>query len=445
MIVVLKIIMEEQVDEMDMKDVIALVNTSRGKGKKKSQNRMKFLMNELGNPQKELPVIHVVGTNGKGSTSSFIQSILKEAGYNVGLYTSPHLEKINERIRINDTFITDEELIELTEKVYPAVVKTETETKENLHAFEILTAVAFLYYAGKQVDAVILEAGIGGRLDATNVIEDSLVSVITSIGLDHVNVLGDTIEKIAVEKVAIVKPEGNLVTFDAPTSLKEIFIKKAKEQNAVYTPVDATALSVNEIELDYQRFDYKQYKDLKIRMLGEHQVRNAVLAIEAVEVLNQKGFHISPEQLKEGLAKNFWSGRFEKISDHPLAFLDGAHNSHAVEVLVSNIRTWFPGKKVTFILGMMEDKDYSKMIELVFPVAAKFLTLAPDSDRALESVDLTQMLRDRGYEASTLLSPRDALRYIHEEADSEELIVIFGSLYLVGNIKEEMHLFAPLK
>lgn len=424
---------------MDMTDVIALVNTNRGKGKKKSQDRMKFLMNELGNPQDSLSFIHVVGTNGKGSTSAFIQSILREAGYNVGLYTSPHLEKVNERIRINNDFISDEEFIALSEKVYPAVLKTETETRENLHAFEILTAVAFLFYAQRSVDAVILEAGIGGRLDATNVINDSLVSVITSIGLDHVKVLGDTPEKIATEKVGIVKPNGNLVTFDAPDSLKDIFQKKCLEQKAIYTPVDSSALAVKEITLDKQRFDYKQYQNLVIRMLGEHQVRNAVLAVEALTVLQEKGFWVSEEELRAGLEKTFWAGRFEKISDHPLAFLDGAHNSHAVEVLVSNIRTWFPGKKVTFILGMMEDKDYSKMIELVFPLADKFLTLAPDSERALESQDLAAMLREKGFNTTTLSTPKDALHYIHEEAKSDELVVIFGSLYLVGNIKEEMH------
>lgn len=424
---------------MNMDDVITLVNTNRGKGKKKSLDRTHFLLNELGNPQNNLKVIHLAGTNGKGSTSSFIMSILRKAGYTVGLFTSPHLEKINERIRIDDTFISDTDFISLTEKVYPAVIKTEEKIGESLHAFEILTAVACLYFTAHPCDVVILEAGIGGRLDATNAISDSLVSVITSIGLDHVNVLGNTVEKIAVEKVAIVKEKGDLVTFDAPPSLKDIFVQQCKEKHASYHAVDGNSLKIISTSIDKQVFHYKNDSIFTIKMLGAHQVRNAALAIEVANVLKKKGFNISDEQIAEGLEDTFWPGRWEKISDSPLAFLDGAHNLPAVEVLVDTIATSFPGKKVTFILGMMADKDYKNMINAVLPHANKFLTLAPDSDRAVEGDKMTQMLQEKGYLAESLHSPQDVLHYIHHLAGKDEIIVIFGSLYLVGNIKEEMH------
>lgn len=424
---------------MDMQDVIALVNTNRGKGKKKNLNRINYLLNELGNPQTQLKVIHVAGTNGKGSTSSLMMSILREAGYKVGLFTSPHLESINERIRINDTFITDEEFIRLTERVSVAVEKTEYELNESLHAFEILTAVAYLYFSSKPVDVVILEAGIGGRLDATNTIPQSLVSIITSIGLDHVKVLGNTPEKIAEEKAGIVKVGGDLVTFDPPESLKTIFEKKCSEQRATYHRVETSKLQVTEVTLEKQVFDYKQYKNLSIRLLGTHQVRNALLAIEAMEILRTKNYSISDQAIHRGLENAFWPGRWEKISNTPLAFMDGAHNQPAVEELMKTINSLFPQEKITFILGMMQDKSYQTMLETVMPKANKFLTLAPDSERAIESETMAENLRKEGFKAKPLASPREALDYIQHEAEEDEIIVVFGSLYLVGNIKEEMN------
>ena len=424
---------------MDMNDVIALVNTNRGKGIKKNLNRMNFLLNELGNPQKDLKFIHVAGTNGKGSTSSMMMSILQEAGYSVGLFTSPHLVRVNERIRINDQFISDNEFITLTEKVTPIVEKVEAELNDSLYAFEILTALAFLYFATHQVDMIILEAGIGGRLDATNTISQSLVSVITSIGLDHVKMLGDTPEKIAKEKVAIVKPHGHLVTYDAPMSIRTIFEENCDQRDAQLRTVDESQLHLVNVSLEKQQFDYKDKKDIKISMLGSHQVRNALLAIEVMDVLKEKGFIINEEHIYKGLKENVWPGRWEKISDQPLTFMDGAHNESAVAELVETIDKNFPKQKVTFMLGMLQGKDYKKMIELVLPKASKFLTLSPISDRAVEGNELFEDLTKRGFDAQHLQSPKEALDYIFNQADKEEVIIIFGSLYLVGNIKEELN------
>ena len=425
--------------KMDMNDVIALVNTNRGNGRKHNLNRMYALLKKLGDPQKRTKFIHISGTNGKGSTSSFLMSILETAGYRTGLFTSPHLEKINERIRINDVLISDEEFISLTEQVQPAVLEVEEEMKESLYAFEILTAIAFLYFSIQRCDLVLLEVGIGGRLDATNTIEESLVSVITSIGLDHVGVLGNTLEKIAGEKVGILKNKGDLVTFDAPQKLETIFIQACIDKHAQYHKVNETFLHVVSSTAEKQLFHYKKYTNLVIHMMGYHQVQNAILAIEVTSILKEKSFSISNQDVKRGLEEAFWPGRWEQISEKPLAFLDGAHNQPATEALIETIQRSFPNKKVTFVLGMMEDKDYQKMLDTVLPIADKVLTLSPESERAIEGSKMSTLLKKRGYDAVPLTTAKEVLDYIYHEASNEELIVVFGSLYLVGNIKKEIN------
>lgn len=429
---------EKQVEEMNMDDVIALVNTNRGKGRKHNLKRMYALLDELGNPQKEMKYIHIAGTNGKGSTSSFLLSILETAGYRVGLFTSPHLEKIHERIRINNVLISDEDWIQLTKKVASAVTKIEAETGESLYAFEILTAGAFLYFSTQKSDLVLLEVGIGGRLDATNTIDESLVSVITSIGLDHVKMLGDTVEKIAQEKVGILKERGELVTFSPSESVDRLFKQAAKEKKAQYSTVQEDKIHLVKTTQNRQVFDYKDMHTLSIQARGYHQIQNAVLAIEVTEKLIEKGYHISEEALRRGLATASWPGRWEQISESPLAFLDGAHNQPATAALIATIKELFPNQKVTFILGMMEDKDYESMVDAVLPLANKFLTLSPESDRAVKGSRMGTLLQERGFKAQALSSASEVLEYIDTRADKDEVIIVFGSLYLVGNIKREI-------
>lgn len=423
---------------MNMQEVIKLVNTNRGTGQKESLLRMTRLMELIGNPQKELKFVHVAGTNGKGSTSAFMDSILRTSGIKTGLYTSPHLVRLNERIRINGQEITDDALVQTTEIVREAVEQVESELDERLYAFEILTAVAFLYFKNQKTELIILETGVGGRLDSTNVIEKSEVSIITAIGLDHMKVLGNTLEEIAQEKAGIIKQEGSLVTYPQSQEIEKIFEERSQKQEADWTPVNLANIQIKESTIDYQRFDYNDSVDFVIRMIGEHQVYNAAVAIEAVWKLQEKGWPISDNHIKEGLEKAFWPGRMEKVSDQPLVFLDGAHNLQGVRMLKNNIDTLFPEKKLVFLVGMMQDKDYQKMIRIVEPKAERFLLLAPNSERALDAERMKEELAADGYDAQTFSSPEETAEYIHFELSKEDVLVVFGSLYLVGDMRNAL-------
>lgn len=427
---------DERVDIMDMQEVIELVNTNRGTGRKESLNRMKRLVELIGNPQKDLKFIHIAGTNGKGSTSVFMEAILRTSAIKTGLYTSPHLVRLNERIRIDGREITDAELIETTETVREAVEQVEEELNERLYAFEILTAVAFLYFQKQGTELVILETGVGGRLDATNVIDESEVSIITAIGMDHMKVLGDTLEKITQEKAGIVKPNGALVTYPQNEAIEKIFEVRCREQAADWTAVKRQDVRITASSIEGQRFEYKGMGDFAIRMMGEHQVYNAVTAMEAVWKLQEKEWPIKDAHIKEGLEKAFWPGRMEKVADEPLVILDGAHNQQGVEMLEKNLKTLFPGKKLNFLVGMMQDKAYRKMIRLMEPMADRFLLLAPNSERALDAQTLKEKLAEEGIDAQAFAAPQEAAEYIRHNLAKEEIVVVFGSLYLVGDMKQ---------
>ncbi|MER2064625.1 MAG: Mur ligase family protein, partial [Alkalibacterium sp.] len=330
---------------MDMKDVIALVNTNRGNGKKESLNRMHKLLDKLGNPEKNLSFVHIAGTNGKGSTASFMAQILIKAGMKTGVFTSPHLEVVNERIRINDAFISDEDFIKVTEKVAAVVDAVEEECGERLYSFEILTAVALLYYDEHMCDIVVLEAGIGGRLDATNTIPVPEVAIITSIGMDHTKMLGETLEKIAGEKAGIIKENGQVVLPAFSPSIAQDFQEKAGTRHATVRQADLNEVKNLLLNEQGSTFSYKQFEEVKVNMVGKHQVSNALLAIEAALILKEKGYGISDEAILEGIAASYWPGRMEKIHDKPTIFIDGAHNPEGVERLRESVETLFPDEK----------------------------------------------------------------------------------------------------
>lgn len=426
---------EKQVDEMDMQEVIQLVNTNRGNGKKKNLNRMKRLMELLGNPQNELRFVHIAGTNGKGSTSAFLASILKQSHLRTGLFTSPHLITLNERIRIDGQDITDGELIETTKKVRGAVAQVEEETGERLYAFEILTAVALLYFKEQESDLVILETGVGGRLDATNIIETPEAAVITSIGLDHTKVLGNTLEEIAAEKAGIIKQKGTVVTYPQTVEIEHVFRETCEEKAAQWLPVSLADIHIKETSIDGQLFDYKG-KPFKTKMIGEHQVYNAAVAIEAAACLQQKGWAVSDDHIRRGIAEAFWPGRMEKVLEKPLMILDGAHNLQGVQMLRKNVAALFPDQKITFLVGMMQDKAYREMIRLVEDKAKDFLLLAPYSERAKDADQLKEELAEEGTHSISFSAPEKVVQYIQKELPKEDIVVVFGSLYLVGDIRK---------
>src|SRR5690625_268736 len=423
---------------MSMEKVIRYVNTNRGDGRKESLERLYLLLERLGNPHKNLSYIHVTGTNGKGSTSALFQSVLREAGLKVGIFTSPHLEVVNERIRIDNEFIADADFIRIVNEIEPTILALEAELNEKFYAFELLTTVAFLYFQEQQPDIVVLEAGIGGRLDSTNVIEDPEVAIVTSIGLDHVKVLGDSKEAIMQEKVRILKENGHLIIGPVEDHLKNIAKDWAKTVNGHVTFIETDDIEVLLTTKERQKFNYKQWKEVELSFLGLHQVENACVVLEACEVLKEKDWPLSDKVIYRGLQKATWPGRFEKILDEPLFYIDGAHNQASVTRLVETLESIFPGQNFHFVIGMMKDKNYQTMIQQVLPLAKEFLVISPDPYRGFDVSTVVNDLNSKGYKATGFFEAEDVLEYIKEEIPKEDIVIQFGSLYLVGAIKTEM-------
>jgi folylpolyglutamate synthase/dihydrofolate synthase len=348
---------------MNYQDAIDYIHNTHKFGMKLGLDNIKRLLMHLGNPQNNLKFIHVAGTNGKGSTCAFINSILLEAGFKVGLYTSPYLEEFEERMRINNQNIPKDKLIYYVEYIKPIIEKIVDEGYNHPTEFEIITAIAFKYFCDENVDFVVLEVGLGGRFDATNVIESSLVSVITTIDYDHMDKLGDTLEKIAFEKAGIIKENGTVVSFYQKDEALKVIEEVSGLKNASLSVMDMNDVKIKESNSNHQVFDYKNYKSLKIGIIGKHQVYNASLSIMAVEKLKQYGINISEDVIRRGLSKTKWPGRIEVISKLPLIVIDGAHNPQGMAVLKEALNL-FTYNRLILVIGMLKDKDTDSMLKL---------------------------------------------------------------------------------
>lgn len=357
---------------------------------------IKELLNRLGNPQNNFDIIHVAGTNGKGSTSSFISNILIESGYKVGLYTSPFLEVFNERIKINGENIDNEKLALSVSEVKNKVEEMLEDGFSHPTEFEIVTATAFNFYSKENVDILVLEVGLGGRFDATNVIDNSLISVISSISLDHVGVLGDTVEKIAYEKAGIIKKNGLVVVYKQGKNIIDVIEKYANNKEAELfisenENVDIKKSNLNNQIFSFTNFNGEKYEDLKIRMIGEHQIKNAILAIDAIYVLMSKGYlcKVDEESIKKGLLNTRWAGRFELINQKPLYIIDGAHNKDSATLLSDEVERLLGNEyDKTLILGVLSDKDVDGIVKVLVPKFDRVIVTKPDSPRALEVEEL---------------------------------------------------------
>jgi len=423
---------------MNFEQAISLINTYRGKGKKDTLDRVQLLMDKIGNPEAKLKAVHVAGTNGKGTTCAFLSSVLIEAGLNVGLYTSPHLETIHERVKINDTMISTDDLIHYTELVAPFVEEVEEERKETLYSFEILTAVAFLYFVEKGIDILVLETGMGGNYDATNTIKEPIVSIITSIGYDHMYILGDTVEEIASQKAGIIKENRPAVIYPMEKSVIAVVKEKAEAVNASLTVLSYEDVDLKYQTIDQQIFDFKDFADVSMGMIGEHQLYNCALAIEGLKEVQKAGFNVSDEQIYRGIQTASWMGRMEKVSDQPVVFLDGAHNVQGVSALNKNITQLFPDEKITFFIGIMKDKEFMTMMNLIGHKAEKMYILSPNEGKGFDPYQVSKDLQKEGYPARALDSVDEIVDYIQNKAGKEEKIMIFGSLYLVGDVRKAL-------
>lgn len=397
--------------------------------------RIGELCERLGHPERKLKFIHIAGTNGKGSTSAMLDSVLRAAGYKIGLYTSPYIRVFNERMRVNGENISDNELASLTEYIKPIAEKMSDKPTE----FELITALAFEYFARHECEVVILEAGMGGRLDSTNIIDTSVLSVITGIALDHTAFLGDTVEKIAFEKAGIIKPSVPVIFGGTDASAKSVISARANELLSPFGTVDYNSLTVKEMSLDGTVFDFGEYSELKISLLGSYQPRNAAIVISAVKILRENGFEISESAMREGLSSASWQGRFEILAKDPLVIFDGAHNPQGIEAAVESIELYFKEEKVALVTGVLRDKDYTYIAERLSTIASKAFTFTPDSPRALGSQEYASVLFAAGIDATAFDSVAMALKSAREYAKKNSCPVIcVGSLYayaeIVGNI-----------
>lgn len=369
---------------MDWNEAIALLHGANWKHTKIGLERMWEMMHALGDPQDRLRYVHIAGTNGKGSACAMTQSILSAAGFRTGLYISPHLDQFNERISVDGTLISDADLRRLAVRVRRAAETLGEEPTD----FEMITALAFCYFEEQHCNFVVLEVGMGGRLDATNVIAPPEVAAIMHIGLDHTEFLGDTVEKVAAEKAGILKAGSDCVLYHQLPSVMEVVKERFKEVNVALTskcvitaPEELHPLERN---IDGQVFDYRARSSLRIQLLGQYQMENAMVVLDLIDCLIRRGFPISEDAIRMGLAEASWPGRFEVLSRTPLLIVDGAHNPNGVEALVETIRSYFPDQKISFVMGVMKDKDYHTMLRLIAPYAARFITELPDTTRALD-------------------------------------------------------------
>jgi dihydrofolate synthase/folylpolyglutamate synthase len=393
--------------------------------------RIDELCAALGHPERELRFVHVAGTNGKGSFSSMLSSVLVEEGYKVGLYTSPYIKVFNERMQMNGENIANDELIRLTEKIRPIADGMTDKPTE----FELITAIAFEFFKDNGCDVVVLEAGMGGRLDSTNVIENSLLSVITGIALDHTAFLGDTVAKIAAEKAGIIKKGCPVLFGGTDLEAMQIIKDKAIEQGSEFYVTEYERLALKQTSLDGSIFDFGEHKDMQISLLGTYQPRNASSVISAVDILRDGGLEISENALKVGLKSAKWPARFEILSRDPLVIFDGAHNPQGIAAAVESIKLYFGDKKVYILTGVLRDKDYGAIARDLSSVASRAFTLTPDNPRALSAAEYAQVLNEAGIESSACDSIKSAFERAKAAAKKDGVpLVCLGSLYVYSSL-----------
>lgn len=401
---------------------------------------IRALMELLGNPQNRLKYVHVAGTNGKGSVCAYLSSILTAAGIRTGLFSSPYLTHVQEEMRINGEEIADEDLAHAATAVRAASERLKAEQGLEVSRFETECAIAFLYFTEKKCDLVILETGLGGRTDATNIIPVPELAVITTISLDHTEVLGPDLKSIAAQKAGIIKEGGTVLLYPKDPSVHRVFEEACLREHARY--FDAAVPRLKSASLCGQMFDLEipeekvTFPSLAIRQIGPCQTGNASLAVQAACLLKEKGWDIPEEAVRVGLADAVWPGRFELMNRRPYVICDGSHNDEGVACLAEGLRRYFPGRKVHFVTGVMADKTWERMLGYVFPLAESFCTVTPENPRALPAVELAEYIRGNGMKARACFSVAEAVNAALDEAGEDGVVCVFGSLYYTGEARQ---------
>ena len=333
--------------------------------KNPSLKAMKFLMDEFKHPENKLKAVHIAGTNGKGSVTEMITNVLINQGYTVGKFISPHLIHYNERISVNNNNISNSEMEKLINKINPAIEKYNSKSDVPITLFELETTMAFLYFKQKKCDIIILETGLGGLYDCTNIINNPLISIITSIGYDHINILGNTLQEIAKQKAGIIKPNSNTVIFKQQPDIDNIFIDECKKKNNILHIIKNSDISNYSFDNNYQYFDYKDFKNIIINLKGKVQVQNACLCIQTFKILNKLGYNVSTDNIKIGLKTVIHKGRMEQLNNNPIIIYDGAHNEPAIKNLRDMVQMYYKKMKRVYIISILKRKDYNKMLKII--------------------------------------------------------------------------------
>ena len=416
---------------MTAEQALEYIHSVCWKGSIPGLGRTNTLLEKMGNPHKDLKYVHIAGTNGKGSTAAMTASILRKAGYRTGLYTSPYIYQFGERMQVDGQMISDEELVEITEYVKPLADSMEESPTE----FELVSCIGFEFFKRKGCDIVVLEVGMGGLLDSTNVIPCPEVAVITNIGLDHTDVLGNTLEQIAMNKAGIIKENGNAVIYRSAPSVEAVFEKVCAEKNTKLKKADFSGLQLKSHDLFEQIFDCGEYKDIRLPLLGDHQLHNAAVVLAVAETLIENGWNITGENIYDGIRDVSWPGRFDIITRDPLFIIDGGHNPQCLEALVKNIQDYLSGRRIIAITGVLADKDYGDMYRPVLPYIEQFVCVTPPNPRRLPAAELAQHLTQAGATATAFESIAEGVRRAIALAGRDGAVLCFGSLYTIGDIR----------
>ena len=394
-------------------------------------DRIRKLLALLGDPQKELKFVHIAGTNGKGSTAAMTASILCKAGYKAGLFTSPYIYRFHERIQMDGRQIADEKLLPLILKV-----KALAETMEEMPTeFEFVTALAMEYYRQEACPIVVLEVGMGGLIDATNAIDAPEVAVITNIGLDHTDALGDTEAKIAANKAGIIKTGCHAVVYRGCDEVEQVYAQVCAEKQVPLRKADFDSIRLHHCDLFGQTFDCGNRKELFIPLLGNHQLYNSAVVLSVIDALRERGWKIEESHIREGLRDVSWPGRFDIVCRDPLFIIDGGHNPQCIQALVKNIDDYLADRKVIALTGVLADKDYGEMFRPVMDKVSAFVCITPDNPRKLEAQELARHLRAAGAEAIGCDSVKEGVEKAKALAGPEGAVLCFGSLYSIGDIR----------
>lgn len=403
-------------------------------------DRMEELLRRLGNPQDDLKVIHVAGTNGKGSVSKYLEEGLSACGYKMGLYTSPYIETFNERIRYDGADISDEDLEYYGQKVVSAAEAMVADGLDSPTEFEVVTAIAFLYFADRQADITILEVGLGGIGDSTNVVKSPLASVITSISYDHMAQLGSSLAEIAVNKAGIIKTGCPVIANVPQRDAAKIIARKAYAMGSRLYDISGIRAAVSDETPFSQKVSMelyeKSYSDVEISMVGRHQAENLKTALATLEILRKSGaVKLDREALYEGLKRARQPGRFEVISEDPLVIIDGAHNEAGAQVLQETMAQHFAGKKILLVAGILADKEIDSIVKFLTKITDHIIVTEPDNPRKLAAEKLAEHVAEFGVAAEVVSDVEAAVHRAKELADGYDVILFAGSLYLIGDVR----------